>query len=294
MMQIVSIGPDSRCEICGASRNLEVHHIEPRRMGGSRRPEIEAPSNKAVLCRSCHVEITEQRWRLERSESELVVTAVPTGEIVLRRLSDPDFDPSQYFQELNLVESQMNAIVRGVPYLTDDQLVDLFGYLRSLDQRTWKAQAAILWEAKQRSVYGDRAWEAMGRSFGIGWRQAYNLARVWETFFRDEEGQFCIQMQNSALPEVTWYVQASQTDAPQFWLGWAEDRNAEDPGYSVADFKDDINAAGASTGAAPLPRSESEGCRWLRVYCIKLKRVARPGDCPGCDTGVPAIAEAAR
>ena len=127
------VAPDSRCAICGASRNLEVHHIEPRRMGGSRRPEIEAPSNKAILCRSCHIEITEQRWRLERSETELVVTAVHTGEVVLRRLSDPDFDPSQYFQELNLVESQMNAIVRGVPYLTDDQLVDLFGYLRSLD-----------------------------------------------------------------------------------------------------------------------------------------------------------------
>jgi len=263
-------------------------------MGGSRRLEIEAPSNKAILCRSCHIEITEQRWRLERSERELVVTAVPAGEVVLRRLSDPDFDAPRYFQELNLVESQMNAIVRGVPYLTDDQLVDLFGYLRSLDQRTWKAQAAILWEAKQRSVYGDRAWEAMGRSFGIGWRQAYNLARVWETFFRDEEGQFCIQMQNSALQEVTWYVQAAQTDSPAFWLAWAEDRNAEDPGYSVADFKDDICAAGASTGAAPLPRSESEGCRWLRVYCIKLKRVARPGDCPGCDTGVPTTVEAVR
>ena len=291
-MQAVSIGPDSRCEICGASRNLEVHHIEPRRMGGSRKPEIEAPSNKAVLCRSCHIEITEQRWRLERSERQLVVTEVPTGEVVLRRLSDPDFDPSQYFQGLNLVESQMNAIVRGVPYLTDDQLVDLFGYLRTLDQRTWKAQAAILWEAKQRSAYGDRAWEAMGRSFGIGWRQAYNLARVWDTFFSDEEGQFCNQLQNSALSEVTWYIQASQTDSPQFWLAWAEDRNAEDPGYSIADFKDDVNAAGAGTGAAPPPRSESESCRWLRVYCIKLKRVARPGDCPGCDTGIPAIAEA--
>ena len=35
--------------------------------------------------------------------------------------------------ELDLLESQMSAIVRGVPYLTDDQLVDLFGYLRSLD-----------------------------------------------------------------------------------------------------------------------------------------------------------------
>ena len=123
---MVIVEADSRCEICGASRNLEVHHIEPRRMGGSRRPEIEDPSNKAVLCRSCHTEITEQRWRLERSETELVVTTVPTGDVVLRRLSDPDFDPSRYFQELNLVESQMNAIVQGVPYLTDDQLVDLF------------------------------------------------------------------------------------------------------------------------------------------------------------------------
>jgi hypothetical protein len=219
---------------------------------------------------------------------------VPTGEVVLRRLSDPSFDPSQYFQELNLVESQMSAIIRGIPYLTDDQLVDLFGYLRNLDQRNWKAQAAILWEAQQRSVYGDRAWEAMGRSFGIGWRQAYNLARVWETFFRDGEGQFCNQLQNSALTEVTWYILASQTEAPEFWLAWAEDRSAEDPGYSIADYKDDISAAGARTEASPLPGSESERCRWLRVYCIKLKRVARPGDCPGCDTAVPATVEAAR
>ena len=57
-------------------------------MGGSRRPEIEAPSNKAVLCRSCHIEITEQRWRLERSETELVVVAVATDEVVLRRILD--------------------------------------------------------------------------------------------------------------------------------------------------------------------------------------------------------------
>ena len=185
------IAPDSHCEICGTSRNLEVHHIEPRRMGGSRRPAIEAPSNKAVLCRPCHTEITEQRWRLERTDSQLVVTQVATGEVMARRLFNRGFSAPQYFQELNLVETQLDALVQGVPYLTDDQLVDLFGYLRSLDQRTWKAQAAILWEAKRRSVYGDRAWEAMGRSFGIGWRQAYNLALVWEEYFRGEKGEFC-------------------------------------------------------------------------------------------------------
>ncbi|GAG00479.1 unnamed protein product, partial [marine sediment metagenome] len=83
------VAPDSTCEICAASRNLEVHHIEPRRMGGSRRPEIEAPSNKTVLCHSCHTQITEQRWHLERTDRQIVVTEVPTGEVVARRLFDP-------------------------------------------------------------------------------------------------------------------------------------------------------------------------------------------------------------
>ncbi len=89
------IAPDSRCEICGTSRHLEVHHIEPRRMGGSRRPEIEAPSNKSVLCRPCHTNITEQRWSLERTDRQFVVTEVPTGEGVARRLFASDFNAPQ-------------------------------------------------------------------------------------------------------------------------------------------------------------------------------------------------------
>src|SRR4030042_791845 len=275
------IAPDSRCEICGTSRNLEVHHIQPKRMGGSRRPEIEAPANKATLCHSCHIQITEQRWQLERGNGHPVVTHVPTGEIVARRLLNPPFSAPGYFQELNLLEDRFHHLLQGIPYLTDDQLVDLFSYLRSLDQRTWKAQAAILWEAKRRSVYGDRAWEAMGRSFGIGWRQAYNLARVWEVYFLGEKGEFCNQMQNSTLQEVTWYVVASQTDAPHFWLAYADDRKAEDPGYSVADFKDEIRIAGAKKEDPLFPESDSQRCQWLRVYCMKLRRGGRPGPCPG-------------
>jgi hypothetical protein len=126
----------------------------------------------------------------------------------------------------------------------------------------------------------------MGKSFGIGWRQAYNLARVWETFF-GSQGEFCIQVQNSALEEVTWYVVASETTDPHFWLGYAEDRKAEDPGYSIADFREEIRAAGAATDAAPLPGDGR--CRWLRVYCAKLGRVVSPGRCPGCDEAVPAL-----
>ncbi len=286
------VAPDASCEICGTSRNLEVHHIDPRRMGGSRRPEIESPANKAILCRRCHTEITEQRWHLERTDRQLLVTEVPTDAVVARRLFDPSFSSPEYFQELNLLETQINALVQGVPYLTDDQLVDLFNYLRSLDQCTWKAQAAVLWEAKRRSVYGDRAWEAMGRSFGIGWRQAYNLARVWEVFFLGEKGEFCNQLQICALQEVTWYIVASETEAPHFWLAYAEDRKAEDPGYSVSDFREEISIAGAKKEDPLFSESDSQRCRWLRVYCTRLRRVVRPGDCPGCDTGVPSTAEA--
>src|SRR5712691_10939841 len=99
------VSVDSHCEICGTPRNLEVHHIEPRRMGGSRRPEIEAESNKAIVCRSCHTNITEQRWHFERTDQHLLVTTVETGEVVVRRLFDCSFNPAQYFQELNVLEA---------------------------------------------------------------------------------------------------------------------------------------------------------------------------------------------
>ena len=284
---------ESLCEICGTSRNLEVHHIEPRRMGGSRRPEIEAPANKAVLCRFCHTQITEQHWRLERTDCDLVVAQVATGKVVARRLFDPGFSPSKYFHELNLLETRLDALAQGIPYLTDDQLVDLFSYFRDLDRRAWKAQAAVLWEAKRRSVYGDRAWEAMGRTFGIGSRQAYNLAKVWEVFFLGEDGQFCNQLQNSTLQEVTWYIVASQTDAPQFWLAYAEDRKAENPAYSISDFREEVRMAGAQREdfEAP-PGSESRRCRWLPTYCMKLGRIVRPGDCSHCDIPISLPEEA--
>lgn len=281
------IEPGSLCEICSASRQLEVHHLVPKRMGGSSRPEIEADANKVILCRSCHAKITEQRWRIERDETELSVRDVASETRVMRRLYDRDFSASTYFDQLNLLEPQLGLLLQGIPYLSDAQLVDLFAFLRSLGQSTWQIQAAVLWEAKHRSVYGDRAWEAMGQSFGIGWRQAYNLARVWETFFLGEENQFCNQLQNWPLQEVTWYIVASETEEPRFWLSYAEDRKAEQPNYSIADFRDEIDLAGAKREAPPepaAPASEGNRCHWLRVYCARLDRVVRPDACPGCDT----------
>ena len=111
-------------------------------------------------------------------------------------------------------------------------------------------------------------------------------------YFRGEKGEYCNELQNCSLQEVTWYIVASETEAHHFWLACGEDRRAEDSGYSVADFREEIRIAGANKEDPLAPGSDTQRCRWLRVYCTKLRRVVRPGDCPGCDADVPSTPEA--
>ena len=43
------------CQYCGRSgRIIEVHHIEPKQMGGTWRKEVHSPDNAITLCRECH------------------------------------------------------------------------------------------------------------------------------------------------------------------------------------------------------------------------------------------------
>lgn len=57
------------CELCGGPlsgpQGFSVHHRLPRRMGGSRRPELNTPANLVVLCGSgttgCHGTIESKR-----------------------------------------------------------------------------------------------------------------------------------------------------------------------------------------------------------------------------------------
>lgn len=58
-----------RCELCGGSlagvQGFSVHHRLPRRMGGSRRPDLNTPANLILLCGSgttgCHGRIESRR-----------------------------------------------------------------------------------------------------------------------------------------------------------------------------------------------------------------------------------------
>ncbi|WP_372497550.1 HNH endonuclease [Tomitella gaofuii] len=50
-----------RCERCGMAEACQVHHRKPRRMGGTRDPRINAPSNLLHLCYYCHSDVESKR-----------------------------------------------------------------------------------------------------------------------------------------------------------------------------------------------------------------------------------------
>ena len=74
----------SNCEICGVHRNLDRHHVIPKRMGGSKDPVVHDESNLMTLCRSCHRNLHEARWDLIRSSDGIRVLDKHTGEQVMR------------------------------------------------------------------------------------------------------------------------------------------------------------------------------------------------------------------
>lgn len=58
------------CERCAGRGRLDVHHRRARKMGGTKRPEINDPSNLLVLCRSCHHAITDSQGNRPTYEFE--------------------------------------------------------------------------------------------------------------------------------------------------------------------------------------------------------------------------------
>ena len=298
---------EQTCEICGVARGLDRHHILHRGMGGSKDPAVLGEDNLITLCRHCHRNIHEGGWELERSEAVLRVTDRRTGKEVMRRLAPQDFDAAAFFQLLNVIGGFLTQALTLVPYLDDEQLVEAFRASRALGKRSWLLQAAILYEAQRRSVYGDRSLEAISRKFEISLRQAQKYALVWGLFFTEEEraGDNTdtdhgrdeaknVNVDAFSLEEPSWYVvAATESPEPRRWLAYAQDRKAENPRYSLSDFRQEINqAVGANALAveenpaeitAPAGRIPWD-CPWVKPYCTRAGRPTPAEDCH-CDEG---------
>jgi len=250
-----------------------------------------------TLCRRCHRNIHEGHWRLIRSPEGIQVVDKRSGQQVMRRLSNPGLDAASLLHLLNTAEDSLSRLMEALPFLTDDQLVEAFAYARSLGKRSWLIQAAILYEAQQRSSYGQHALEAIARRFDISLRQAQKYALVWKLFFASDgqveaEG---VNVDAFFLDEPSWYVvAASETKDPYAWLAYAQDRKVEDPRYSVAAFRRDIRmarlreAAGEAReamGLAADDKPERWRCPWVRAFCIKSGTPVPVALCTDCLVG---------
>src|SRR5439155_9195709 len=225
----------------------------------------------------------------------LRVIDVSTGHEVMRRFNTRDFDCASFFVLLERLERSLNEAVGVIPYLDDEQLVEAFRTSRALGKRSWVLQAAILYEAQRRSIYGDRSMESIARRFEISLRQAQKYALVWRIFFtpsgdgatpEDE----CVNVDAFSLEEPSWYVvAASESPDPQRWLAYAQDKKAEDPRYSIRDFRADIQqavgaaAVGIETAPATLIGMDEPvawDCPWVKPFCRRSGRPVPANECP--------------
>jgi len=215
-------------------------------MGGSRDASVHAQSNLLTLCRRCHRNLHEGGWSISLSETELRVTDARSGTEVMRRLYRQGFDASAFLSGFNEMESLLGEGIGSIAFLDDEQLVEAFRISRTVGKKAWLVQAAILYEAQRRSVYGEGRVVAIARQFEIGVRQAEKYALVWRTFFnRDEMPEALhgpstnsVNVDAIFLEEPSWYVvAATESPEPHKWLAYAQDRKAENPRYSISDFR---------------------------------------------------------
>ena len=285
------------CEICGAIKNLDRHHVIPKRMGGRKNSVVSDETNLMTLCRRCHRNFHQGLWELVRSREGIWVLDKQSGDLVMRRLYNPDLDTPSLFQLLNSAEDSLSRLFEVLPYLNDDQLVEAFTYASSFGKRSWLIRAAILYEAQQRSIYGDRSLEAIARRFEISLRQAQKYALVWKVFFAGDGGEENVNIDVFSLEEPSWYVvAATETKDPEKWLAYAQDKKAEDSSYSVTRFRQDIQQARpyrelldnnaihpSMEQTVELPSLALHKCPWIKLFCVRSGKPTQVEECHSCE-----------
>jgi hypothetical protein len=266
-------------------------------MGGSRDPGVLGQSNLLTLCRRCHRNLHEGGWVVSRSESELKVTDKRTGTEVMRRLYRQGFDAGAFLAGFNRIELVLGDGIGCIAFLDDEQLVEAFRISRTVGKKAWLLQAAILYEAQRRSVYGEGMLVGIARQFEIGVRQAEKYALVWRTFFdRDETQEASSGPANNVnvdaifLEEPSWYlVAATESPAPHQWLAYAQDRKAENPRYSISDFRSDIHSLHPLGVENRVPAYDADErrrrwwqCPWVEPFCTRDGRPIPVEEC-GCE-----------
>lgn len=136
-----------------------------------------------------------------------------------------------------------------IPTMTDEELLTVFHRSATLAKQAWLIQSHILAEAKRRKEHhNDGGVRAAARMFDISPSNASGFIRIWETYEQDFLNQ---RAPFDHLIGVSWYKTAAYSPKPQEWLEEAARKKAQNPRYSIRDFKADIERDRVYRAARP-------------------------------------------
>jgi len=192
-----------QCQICGATENLHIHHVNPLGMGGSGYKDV--PENMITLCAECHRKIHDGKLHIERWDLNDGVLAVTDMES--RRIPDEKlwFYRRKLAEELKPIEARLQQL-----HVIDGNVAaDLY--------RLWKDDAylALDPEAKSFRDYTEsRGWDTR-RALELVrlYRRAEELGIEWPAGMTATD--FRRQLKNAGkIKRQSWWYVVFPIDSP--------------------------------------------------------------------------------
>lgn len=260
------ISEATECTICGLNKRLEKDHVNPR----AQAPElINDPANQWIICAECHRKKTDNVWNIiayeetPEEDARVEVVEVDSGRVVWRRVIPPQgFDSSTYLNSFNQLEAGLTNLEQGIRYLTNEQLVAAFELAGIISGFTWKLQAALLWEARQRMNWGavGDTLLALARTFGIKRARVYDYLKIYEKFHDSP-----LWRELDVAAEA--YLVAANTADPEGALNAYMDNKALDPRYTTQTFKLETLDKWKKPRLPVCPNCGNEcQCKWCDYY----------------------------
>ena len=181
----------------------------------------------------------------------------------------------------------------GIPYLTDEGLVELYEALRSLGgapgRRRRRSSGRASSAGLRRQSLGGRG-PQLRPGLAPGLQPGPGLGHLLQGRQRR-----ILQSIAKLVPARGHLVHHGHGDRGAALLAGPR-RGPQGPGPGLHDQRlqgRDPGRRRPGGGDALRHAAGGQSCRWLRAYCTKLERVVRQGECEGCDV-LPSIEERLR
>ena len=241
-----AIAPDQdrTCAVCGIKQSAmpghEEHHWIPRSLGGT---------ETITLCVRCH-EKTEghQPWKVGVTP-DYVFAQDAGGKVIVKRWKPPaGFDQAQVLAAIESGSEALASLATQFRYLDQDGVEQVAEALGRLGRVHWLAIARLVDVAHLSSPYGSKqqAITSVINALGLERRTAYyyrEAMKVWDQHAN-------VQSLHDLVSPGHLLTLAKAPD-PEAAVALLTDRLAQDPAYSVADYRREVRAGVTSLEPEP-------------------------------------------